>query len=453
MFERVLGKTVAARRAGRHWTAAVLAGAAVAATLGLVPSPAAATEGETPASDVVMVQANIYTGLTTARFQADVREVLALEPDFVTYNEVSFRQDSVLAPDGYAIYRSMRNRYTSATPVAWRADRWEAIDQGTYRISNWRGVPPHRKTELGRRFANWVTLRDADGRVLSVVSIHVAPLVSGMPDLRRGSVERLGGLVATLSPRGPVLVGGDFNVHYKSGIYPRDLLDAHSLVPTYDTLGAYFPTGDHQGATIDYVFDRGVDQLTSDRQYPVELHSDHDAVVAGLSWQIDAPVETQVVRNDPSGAVAERRAIVTALTDGLAEAHRGETVQIATTGLDLRGLVRGVGQALTRGAHVRVAIGGTVPTRPERRVARLIAASGDAGSQFVRCGDTCRATWRAAGMPQGFMMVSNRKGEWQARFDSNRKLTRVLVDRFSKVQVFTGKFALADGEALLQSIP
>ncbi len=134
----------------------------------------------------------------------------------------------------------MRNRFTASTPVAWRTDRWTALDQGVFRISNWRGKPPGREIELGRRFANWVTLQGTDGRVLSVVSIHVAPVTKGMPDLLRSSVERLGILTDTLSASGPVLVGGDFNVAFNSGRYPRDLLSAHGLVPTYDTMGNYF---------------------------------------------------------------------------------------------------------------------------------------------------------------------------------------------------------------------
>ena len=286
----------------RALASAVAVTALASGAVAIASAPAQASAGspsETPVSDITMIQANIYTGLTVPRFQADVRKVLALEPDFVTYNEVPFRSDSVIAPEGYDLYRDMTNRFTAATPVAWRADRWTAIDQGRFLISNWRGKPPGREVELGRRYANWVTLQGTDGRVLSVVSVHVAPVVRGMPDLLRRSVARLGLLVDQLAPTGPVLVGGDFNVHFKSGRYPRDLLDAHSLVPTYDTMGAYFPTGDHHGATIDYVFDRGTDVLAPDSQCPVELRSDHDAVVVGLSWVSDP--ESWVVANNPAG--------------------------------------------------------------------------------------------------------------------------------------------------------
>ncbi len=256
-----------------------------------------------------MVQANIKTGMTVEKFQSDVRAVLAPRPDFVTYNEVPMRQDGVLAPADYDIWRTP-GRYKGATPVAWRTDTWTRVDQGTQRISNYREIPPKRHTMLGLRFANWVTLQSADGRTVSVVSAHVAPLVNGMPDLRRGTVRRIGALVTQLKARGPVFVGGDFNVHYRSSSYPRDVLTADSMVPTYDAMGSYFPTGDHRGATIDYVFATADDQIQVVSQHPVELNSDHNAVVAGLSWTVDAPGQTTVVRNNPTGTNAEQRVVL-----------------------------------------------------------------------------------------------------------------------------------------------
>jgi len=315
--------------------------AACAATTTVPSAPAAASAARrTPVSDVTLVQANIYTGLTVPKFQADVATVLSQRPDFVTYNEVMFRYDGVLAPDGYDLYRGVRNRFTAETPVAWRTDRWTAIDEGTFRISNWRGVPPHKRIELGRRFANWVTLRGTDGRVVSVVSVHVAPLTRGMPDLLRRSIRHLGVLVSELAPRGPVLVGGDFNVHYRSGRYPRDLLTAAGLVPTYDTLRAYFPTGDHHGATIDYAFVRGTDVLLAENQHPVELNSDHDAVVGGWNWQSDLRSQSRVITNDPDGDSASRRAVARALLHGIRSADAGSVVALATTRLGLHGVVR-----------------------------------------------------------------------------------------------------------------
>jgi endonuclease/exonuclease/phosphatase (EEP) superfamily protein YafD len=423
-----------------------------ASTTAPIPPAEASSGRSTPVVDVTLVQANIYTGLTVPKFQADVATVLALKPDFVTYNEVMFRHDEVLAPDGYDIYRSTRNRFTAETPVAWRSDRWKAIAHGTFRISNHHGVPPGKEIELGRRFANWVTLKGTDGRVLSVVSIHVAPLTRGMPDLLPHSIRRLGILVGDLAPKGPVLVGGDFNVHYTSGRYPRELLSDARLEPTYDTMGAYFPTGDHFGATIDYAFERGTRTLLADQQYPVELNSDHDAVVAGYAWQRDLQSQSHVVSNDPTGDTTSQRAAVTALVDGIKAATPGSTVDVATTRLSLRRIVRQLRAAVDRGVRVHVVVANRQVTAPERRLQHHMEAVGDPHNWLQRCVSTCRDTYDQSGVPRGLLMVRDPSQVWKARYDASRTLSRVLVERSSRVRISVGEVALREGVALFHGI-
>jgi endonuclease/exonuclease/phosphatase (EEP) superfamily protein YafD len=446
-------RSVTGRRfltAGAAAFTAIAAAATLAAPAGAGAGRATADVAQT--SDITMIQANIYTGLSPERFQADVREVLAVQPDFVTYNEVPFRNDEVMAPEGYAIHRNMRDRFTAATPVAWREDRWTAIDQGVWRISNWRGKPPGRVVELGRRFANWVTLQDVDGRVVSVVSIHIAPVVRGMPDLLRRSVTRLDALVAELESTGPVLVGGDFNVHYRSSRYPRDILSRNDLVATYDNLASYFATGDHHGYTIDYVMGTGSDVLAPVDHYPIELKSDHDAVVAGLSWTVDAPADTTVVSNDPTGDRAERRAALISILDGIKAAQPGAQVALATNRLDLPAVVRQVGRALERGVHLQVVTTSKEPSSVEQRLSRRIAASGDSGSSMRWCTDTCRGVWNDAGLPRALMMLSDASGRWTTRYDASRQLGPELVTQASRVRVSVGPHALEDGQQLLASI-
>ena len=431
---------------------------AMAAGLLATPTPAQATEpsGGTSSGygDLTVVQANIYSGLTVERFQADVRKVLDVRSDFITYNEVPLRNDLVLAPPsrGWAIHRSHQNRYKASTAVAWRTDRWRKTDAGTYRISNWRGKPPGRNIELGRRFANWVTLVSPDGRVVSVVAVHVAPLAKGMPDLRRPSVRRLGGLVEQLSPRGPVLVGGDFNVHYKSSIYPRDLLDASDLVPTYDMLGTYFPTGDHQGATIDYVFGRVAGQTWAAAHRPIELRSDHDAVVADFSWLVDAPAETQEVVNDPTGDSTAQRAVVDTLVAAIEGAEPGSVIEVVTRAFAQRAMFRKLNAAMGRGVHVRMTVRNATSTRSERRLSRRIAEHDDSQSWFRRCVEACDVSWREAGGPPGFLMVSHSDSgdNWKTRIDSSREF-RQLIERQVVLEVRTGRYGLAEGGELLRA--
>lgn len=437
----------------------VLTVLALAASVLAAPTTSAAPAAAKPqpnlpvnTSDVRMVHANIYTGLSVERFQKDVATVLSLQPDIVTYNEVPFRNDLVMAPAGYSIWRDMRNRFTAATPVAWRTDRWTAIDQGVFRISNWRGKPPGKVVELGRRFANWVTLQGTDGRVLSVVSIHVAPVTKGMPDLLVRSVKRLNVLTARLAPKGPVLVGGDMNVHYTSGRYPRELLASSGLVPTFDTMGGFFPTGDHFGYTIDYVFNRGAGQLVTDQHFPVELNSDHDAVVAGLSWTTDLPTETTVVRSDPGGEPAEQRAVLNSLSTAIRGAEPGATIRLVTSRAELFLLRSRLRAAAQRGVSVQVSITSSPLEPAERKLRRQLRATGTANTWVERCAGACGTQWASQRAPQTLMLVSDTTGAWAARYDTGRALTTAILERPSKLTIRFGQSALTEADQLVRRI-
>lgn len=443
-------RRVPARRA----VAALAAAATCLAGTLAVAAPAAGAEGPTgtPApSDVTAVQANIKSSLSVERFQADVRTVLAQAPDVVTYNEVPLRVDSVLAPTGYALYRSPKNRYTKATAVAWRTDRWTAVDAGTFRISNYRDIPPGRNIRLGLRFANWVTLEGVDGRVMSVVSAHVPPLDPNMPDLLRPTVRRIGSLVEQLAPYGPVLVGGDFNVHYRSGRYPRDLLDAASMAPTYDTLGGWFPTGDHGGATIDYLFNRGSDLLVAAQHRPVELKSDHDAVVGGFDWTTDAPQDTQRLTSDPAGAQEDQRLAVRTVAESVAAAQPGDSLDVVGTGLALRMVFRKLRNAMNRGVQVRYLTRSPDLTRRERGLVRVAAEVAN-GSSVTQCRQDCLRAWRDSGMARTFLLRQDAEGRLVHRLDANRILTSVMLETRTQLVVHTGRVGLEAGRDQLAQL-
>ncbi|WP_432479391.1 hypothetical protein [Nocardioides sp. GXQ0305] len=438
----------------RRVAGALLVGV-LAATASPVTSPvqaASSTEaGATSTdSDLTVIHANILSRLSVKRFQADVREVLAKKPDIVTYNEVPVRQDAVLAPTGYDIHRKFQNRYTQATAVAWRTDRWTLVDSGTSRVSNYRKVPEGRNIKLGLRYANWVTLRDTDGRQLSVVAAHVAPLDDDMPDLLRPSVRRIGELVTRLAPAGPVLVGGDFNVHYTSGRYPEDLFDAARMVPTYDALGDHFATGDHHGATIDYLFKRG--PLSVDAHSRFELNSDHDAVRADLSWKADAPKVTQQFVSDPAGSPEAKRVVVAEIREGLRAAGQGTSVELVSSGFGPYRLYRPVRQAISRGVEVRLTTRSAKLTERERNVARLIREEGASGSAVVRCRDACERAWRRSGMARGFLLMRDDEGRAVQRMDVNRYLNPSMLERRTRLTVRTGATGLSRGEEMLDSL-
>lgn len=402
---------------------------------------------------VRMVQANIKTGMAVRKFSADVAAVMAEEPDFITYNEVHHRSDDLVVPptSGYSMWRDTANRYRAETPVAWRTDRWAPVAQGTHMLSNWRGRPKGKKVELGRRFANWVTLNSTDGRTVSVVSVHLAPPTKGMPELRRIGVERLVTLVSTLSAQGPVLVGGDFNFHYGAKAYPADLFEAAQLEPTFATLGTVFSTGDKRGATIDYVFNHGAGQLTATSHHPVELHSDHDAVVADFAWTVDAPVLAEVIVSDPWGKPADRRRAARELRRTVVATQPGGTVEVFAADLRHAALFRSLRDAATRGVRVHFVTRTTRLTGREKRLRKhLRASTTPQGSRFARCGKPCRVSWRSSDAPQGTVLVTQ-PGEVgpSLRLDVNRRLNANLFKRPTTVVRHTGPLAIAEAVQMM----
>lgn len=430
---------------GRACLAVLLTASALVLTSVQHGTPArAAAEG---GSDITVVTANLRSPQHYTTFQRDAAEVLAQNPDLIAYNEVGFREDQFLAPEGYALWRLTTNQYTKHNAVAWKTDTWREVDHGTRMISNYTKRPPGKSTLLGLRYANWVSLESIDGRKLSLVSTHVAPRFRDAQgrwvDLLRPSVRRLNVLVQELGSRGPVLVGGDFNVNYRSGRYPRDLLNESRLRPTYDQLGTWFPTGDHHGGTIDYVFTRGTARLQADWHRPVELNSDHDAVVAGLSWTTEPPEPVTVVRSEPGGSTDERRAVGRLLRQHIAGTAAGETLQVGTRGLSLPLAYRALRRAEARGVRVQVTTLSLELTWRERRLRQSLDAN---GSWLRRCQDECRARW-LQNQPPSLLLVSDAGGDGKVRIDVTRRLSEAVVTRRTTARVSTSSWALDDARA------
>src|SRR5215207_7625188 len=206
--------------------------ATVLAGVALAPTAASASEDRAdvtplsaplppPAPGVVRItEANLLSGQDALSFQADAATVISNQPDFIAYNEVPYRFDIFLAPPGYALWRTP-GQYTGETPVAWRTDRWTAINQGTAVVSDKGGKLPGQKVEWGIRYANWVTLQGIDGHVVSVISAHLAPENEITEGLQEVGINNLGVLANELAAYGPVLMAGDMNFHYGPLQYPR----------------------------------------------------------------------------------------------------------------------------------------------------------------------------------------------------------------------------------------
>ena len=343
------------------------------------PSPTATVDPE-PVTSIEVVQANIKSGTEFGKFTSDLRKVFKTCPDFVTYNEVPMRQPQYLAPPGYALWRTP-GQYMGATPVVWRTDRWTAEARGTTMISNKQGYGRGQHVMWGVRYANWVTLRSYDGKqTVSLVSVHIAPKSARTTALLGPSIERLGALVGQLSSSGPVLVGGDFNRHYKSSEYPRALLSSFGMNAVYDLSGRYAPTGDHFGATIDYVMVRPAAVFSVLSQTTRELYSDHDALVVNLSLPERTTGEPVIsfsagtTVNDPAATLQRARSsVIRSILRAVAHVPDDGELRVETSSLDMKRVAGKLLEAARRGVTLKVVTGTLLPTAAEQWLAERLA--------------------------------------------------------------------------------
>jgi endonuclease/exonuclease/phosphatase family metal-dependent hydrolase len=360
---------------------------------------------------VRITQANVLSGQSAEDFQADVAMVLSNQPDFITYNEVPYRHDIFLAPPGYALWRTP-GQYTGETPVAWRTDRWTAINQGTTTVSYKEGKLPGQKVEWGIRYANWVTLQGIDGHVISVISAHLAPDTEITHGLQEVGITNLGVLANQLAASGPVLMAGDMNFHYNGAIqYPRELLTSVGFTPTYDLTGTHFPTGDHRGATIDYIFLKDAAQFTVLGQYNQEMYSDHDAVTADLAFT-DVPLQVPVsftpgtFTNVPSGTRETRRAVLDLMVKAVDNAPKGASIHLTTAKLGDKPLYRALRAAIERKVHVQFVTRRNHPSQQELNLMNVLGDKIWKKDWAVGCDDDCRAIESRGNLPQTRLLVS-----------------------------------------------
>lgn len=323
---------------------------------------AASTNSTLPdgATPIRLVQANINKDMKAAKAEQDVAAVFAQAPDIITFNEVQNRPDEVLAPFGYEIFRTPGYR-TGWAPVVWNATKWQAIDQGTVQIS--KRPKKIKKGMVGVRYANWVTLSNAEQQVVSVVSVHIAPNNSDTAELLVPSLLELQALTTQLSAVGPVVIGGDFNMGYRGTRYQPSYLQAVGLQSTFDLLGTAFSTH-RKGGIIDYVFLGPGDRIGVRQHYPVAMNSDHRMVVADLSLQSATAPEIELPTFQPGKIVVpktaskkERRAIRRFQLQVIRATPPGAAIHVASNELQGPKVYRTLRKAFDNGVHVTVLAG------------------------------------------------------------------------------------------------
>jgi len=384
------------------------------------------------ASGIRLVQANIKSGMSAGRTAADLGQVFAQVPDFITYNEVSSRPDALLAPPGYAIQRTP-GTYTGATAVVWDTSRWSKIAAGTYNISNVWGKTKKQKVHWGVRYANWVTVRNAEGRTVSVVAVHFAPPSKYTTGLTVPSYQRLGALAQTLSAHGPVLMAGDVNVNFRTGAYPRNEIAALGLVNVFDLFGVAPATHD-SGAVIDHAYlYQGDPLLPVSNLTTVGLHSDHHLLVVDLGnvgSRAGAFAPGWVSNKD------DKKATMRLVKQAVKQAPPGSALHLATKQLGGKGIYRLIANARARGVEVQIITGHRKATSLDHKLARLLGTKKKHKSWAKR-----KPSWARTGLPRSLVLASMSGGTRAVRIDYNRAWTPKLQKRAgSTAQIRSDQF-------------
>lgn len=257
---------------------AAACGPGVNTALGTLPASSASGK-------VRVAQANIPQRSGMGGYRTSMSRLLSVEPDFITLNEQAGRSmDQILsAAPGYAGFRSddagPRGQQGQAldTAVLWRADTWEQVSAGRVQVVEGDRVSYNGAVRTWNRYATWALLANDAGEMVSVVSVHhmTNPAKYGPDRPRRAQLygqgmDALAGLITTLGAKGPVLVGGDFNVSANQG-------ESWAAPAKMSALGYK-----SYAKAVDFVFYPAAQGATSTRSWSGPMISDHPWIAAEI---------------------------------------------------------------------------------------------------------------------------------------------------------------------------
>ncbi|NVD45162.1 endonuclease/exonuclease/phosphatase family protein [Qipengyuania atrilutea] len=219
-------------------------------------------------------------------------------PDIVGFQEVLLHQkrDLEAAMPGYAFYGVGRNNGREAgefAPLAWRDDRFEALETGTFWLAPETQVPGKGWDAGYPRTATWAILKErATGVTFRVLNTHFDN--SGV-EARRQSARLINDWVDSAPEETEaVIVMGDFNAAPSSPAYAslvgRRLSDtrAMSVQPPYGPAGTFtgFNILHAAAEPIDHIFVAGevrvASHATITQHWGGRLPSDHYPVMVEL---------------------------------------------------------------------------------------------------------------------------------------------------------------------------
>jgi endonuclease/exonuclease/phosphatase family metal-dependent hydrolase len=295
-------------------TATAVSLATLVTTLSIAPAALVAdqTQATTPAQVTVVTYniryANPNDGdnIWSNRREAMVRYLREKNADIIGLQEVEPLQRAYLAEQltdfaWYGVGRNVAHDEGEGTPIFYRRDRFDLLDQGTFWLSTTPEIAGSKGWDAALpRVASWVRLRDRrSGRELLAVNTHFDHMG---PEARIQSAHLLTTKVDELARAGaarlPVILTGDFNARPDSAPYaavtkPAD--PARALVDTQHASRTPHRGGDSSsnafkaispGAKIDYIFVRDVAAVLTHRiedpRVDGRFVSDHQPIVAEI---------------------------------------------------------------------------------------------------------------------------------------------------------------------------
>ncbi len=209
-------------------------------------------------------------------------------------------------------------------------------------------------------------------------------------------------------------------------------------------LGTHFPTGDHQGATIDYVFLKEASQFAVLGQYNQELNSDHDAVTADLSF-LDTPVAVPVsflpgtFTNVPGGNRPARRAVLDLMVKAVDNAPEGASIHLTTAKLGDKPLYRALRAAIDRGVKVQFVTRRNHPSQQELNLMNVLGDKVWKKYWAVGCDDECRAIESRGNLPQTRLLVSQSGITAAVRIDADQPAVYSAAAALTTARIWTSK--------------
>jgi exonuclease III len=297
----------------------LLAACLLPALLATGTTGAAADDTEEPpaagptAAGIRIVTYNAGAEVTVPRAMADMKRIMAEQPDVIALQEFASWKKREAVRLKYAdcetcLYDSWIPipAVQGGTPILWRSDRFELVQKAWTQVTEDTFVGPKGAgpSTIRAKYIVWVRLRElSTGREFFVLNNHFVPTVQGTNGGSNSNRKRVAiyqqhmqGLVSMIqgiqAQKRLVFVTGDFNVNYRKDKVVQDPAFPYSNLSPVNVRSSYYALGEPATGThvlsngfamrlIDYVhfWDRKKLVVPQGQRLLFGLNSDHRPLV------------------------------------------------------------------------------------------------------------------------------------------------------------------------------